>query len=63
MLRKQLIPVVLLVLCGVVIAYGFVHALSATDGMPIGLLIAAPAILVGRLAWRRLALPKDAQRN
>ena len=63
MRRKQLIPVVVLALSGVVIAYGFVHAVSGTGGMPAGLLIAMPAILLGRLAWRRLALSKDTKRD
>lgn len=61
--RKQLIPVLMLALCGGVIAYGFVRALSATDGMPTGLLIAVPAIIVGRLAWRRLVLASAARND
>ena len=54
MTKKQIVPAVVLALCGVDIVYGFIRALSGNEGMPIALIMAAPAILVGPFAWRRL---------
>lgn len=54
MTKKQIVPAVVLALCGVAIVYGFVLALAAAEGMPFGLIIAAPAIVVGRFAWQRM---------
>lgn len=60
MSRPSFIPILVLTACGGVIAYGFVRTLTTTNGMPIALIIAAPAIIVGRLAWRSLLLARAA---
>ena len=61
MTKKQIVPAVVLAFCGVAIVYGFVRALAAAEGMPFALIIAVPAIVVGRFAWQRLWPQKDAR--
>lgn len=57
MTRKQLGPTVVLLLCGVAIVYLFTRALSPGDTGPLWYLLAVPAILVARIAWRAIRRP------
>jgi hypothetical protein len=57
MTSKQLAGAFVLLLCGVVILYFFARSLSSVNPGPIWYLLAVPAILVARIAWRRMRRP------
>jgi hypothetical protein len=54
MTREQLGPAIVLVLCAIAVGYLFARTLSPGGGSPIWLLLAVPAIVIGRIAWKRL---------
>jgi hypothetical protein len=54
MTRQQLGLGIVLVLCAVAIIYLLSRTLGPGGNGPVWLLLAVPAIVIGRIAWKRL---------
>jgi hypothetical protein len=54
MTREQLGSAIVLLLCAIAVVYLFARTLSPGGSGPIWLLLAVPAIVIGRIAWKRL---------
>jgi hypothetical protein len=54
MTREQIGPGIVLVLCAIAIVYLLSRTLGPGGNGPVWLLLAVPAIVIGRIAWKRL---------